>query len=181
MNYTLRTLCSNFSGGGKSTSWIVPGSVRGLFPRLPPQHARTKSQQSETMRFLTVLLRLIFSCCGRTVNHAGKSESFQSFSVFSIIPTRKTLITAAGLFLLSQISRHIIPWTWLSSFAQSRRHNPRGWAGHGGTQCMRKHTWSAHSHKDTTIPRAASLSQLATGGRSIYLQPLEWIGHGEKQ
>lgn len=60
MNYNLRTLCANFSRGN-STSYIVPGSVWGLFHCFPSSH--TKSQQSETITFLTVLLQPIFSSC----------------------------------------------------------------------------------------------------------------------
>lgn len=134
------------------------------------------------MRFLTVLLQLIFSCCGRTVDHAGKSESFQSFLIFSIIPTRKTLITTVGLFLLSQIPRHIIPWTWLSSFAQSRRHNPWEWAGHRGIQCMHKHMWSTHSHKDTMaytytqkLSPVQQVSHSSPGEGDVYIYSL-WNG-----
>lgn len=41
MNYNLRTLCANFSRG-KSTSWIVPDAVWGLFHCLPlPIHKGT--------------------------------------------------------------------------------------------------------------------------------------------
>lgn len=81
----------------------------------------TKAHQSETITFLTVLLQPIFSRCGEwetgsPADHAGKSDSFQSFLVLSIIPTRKTLITTVSQFLLSQIPRHlpalqdVIPW-----------------------------------------------------------------------
>lgn len=93
---------------------------------------------------------------GSSVDHAGKSESFQSFLVLSIIPTRKTLITTVGQFPLSQIPRHLpalqditswmMLWSCTHSLSESIYTTHECWQDirvH-----MHKHTWA---HNNTNI------------------------------
>lgn len=186
MNYNLRTLCANFSRGN-SASRIVPGSVWGLFHCLPSPH--TKSQQSETITFLTVLLQPVFSCCGEwepggpcwqvwiipvifSLKHYSNKEDTYYHS--RAVSTQSDPLTHYSMNVASKL--HTFTQTHI--FAQPMRVGRT----HECT-CTHKRAWSTLTqnkhHHYKAIPTTASLSQLTTGGWCIYLPPLEWISHGE--
>lgn len=119
---------------------------------------------------------------GRPADHADKSESFQSFLDWSIIPTRKTLITPVSRLQLSQISWHlhslrgIILWmcllnlmyTWVHSgtLITAHIHTNTHWEAHRGTDIHK------NEHPLQSYPHSVSVSHLTKGGWCVHYLPL---------
>lgn len=149
-----------------------------FFPSLS-LHTPKVTTVSETIRFLTVLLQLLFSCCGNPGNHAGKSESLQSFLVLSIIPTLKTLITTVG-----QVPQH--PSTYCSMNVALKFHihsvhtQPMRMGRNQRCTCINICNPKSYnsSHTEMLSPvQQVSHSSLWGGGSCIYLQSSKWISH----
>lgn len=166
--------------------WYLPG-VRLYYPTcnlcvaffpLLSLHTPNITTVSETIRFLTVLLQLLFSCCGNPGNHAGKSESLQSFWVLSIIPTLKTLITTVG-----QVPLH--PSTYCSKNVALKFHIQCKYTAHENgqepkvyalTYAIQNHT-TAHTQRRSPQCSKCLRAHYGVGGSCIYLQSSKWISH----
>lgn len=159
---------------------VTPFSI--AFPLHTISHNRVKPYH-----FLLCCGSIYFHAvvCGRPADHAGKSESFQSFLDWSIIPTRKTLITPVSQ--LSQISwqlhslRGIILWMYLfkphvhmgalvypNDHLHPHKHSLRGTLRHRHIH-KNEHPLQSYSH-------SVSFSHLIKEGWCVHYLPLAVTG-----